>query len=297
MKLLFNIFTLALLTQVLFSFKAYAVNHHNYYPLEFQNSLDTKMDKNNKGLTKAGQEILKSYLFKILSSYHQEVSGAPDKLGCSRNSDRRCYRHSSLGYRGARKILFGKIHLAQNANGFYVKDVYCRKVFTKRQANIGPNRIPNSKILNCEHTWPQSKFTARFNNNLQKSDLHHLYPTDSKANNKRGNYPFGDVDDSDDTLDGCDPSRLGEDALSSGNRDKFEPPQEHKGNVARALFYFSIRYQINISKEEEAYLRDWHIQDPVDVKERERNEIIYRFQKNRNPFIDYPELVRKISDF
>jgi len=47
----------------------------------------------------------------------------------------------------------------------------------------------------------------------------------------------------------------------------------------------------------ETMLRRWHAADPVDQKERDRNEAIYGIQRNRNPFIDHPEWVDSIPDF
>ena len=38
----------------------------------------------------------------------------------------------------------------------------------------------------------------------------------------------------------------------------------------------------------------WHIIDPVSEEERIRNNEVYRYQKNRNPFIDHPSLVNAI---
>ena len=43
-----------------------------------------------------------------------------------------------------------------------------------------------------------------------------------------------------------------------------------------------------------SFLLDWHRNDPVSQKEIDRNQAIYGIQHNRNPFIDYPELVEYI---
>jgi endonuclease I len=83
----------------------------------------------------------------------------------------------------------------------------------------------------------------------------------------------------------------------SGRSVVFEPPTEQKGNTARALLYFSVRYGMKIDLEEEQTMKEWSRLDPVDEEERARNERIFDLQKDRNPFVDYPELVEKISDF
>jgi len=272
-----NFLTLALL--VIFSSSATA---NRYYPQHYQN------DFANGDTT---EQALKDTLFKILTSQHQTNGRNADSLGCSSNRNGHCYQQISLGYKGARKVLFGKLHLEEDSRGYFVKDVYCRKEFTKSQTNVGPNIIPNNNILNCEHTWPQSRFSRKFSKGSQKSDLHHLFPTDSKANGIRGNSPFTDVRGGQ-PVKGCSASRT-----EGKNGGRYEPPAEHKGNVARALFYFSVRYQIQIDSKQEATLKSWHIQDPVDAAEMERNNQIFHVQHNRNPFIDYPELVDRISNF
>ena len=198
-----------------------------------------------------------------------------------------------LSYREARTYLFGKLHLDEDSQGLLVEDVYCEKLFTE-SVGVGEMSIPNHQRVNCEHTWPQSLFADWENHSTQKTDLHHLYPTDSNANSTRGNNPFGEVVDAR-PVRGCDASYLGYD-VDSGEV-AFEPPNAHKGNVARALFYFSIRYNIAIGNTEEAHLRRWHREDPVDEFEEWRNDEIERIQGNRNPFIDDETLVQDISDF
>ena len=39
---------------------------------------------------------------------------------------------------------------------------------------------------------------------------------------------------------------------------------------------------------------DWHLNDPVSQKEIDRNNDLYTYQNNRNPFIDHPEYVCQI---
>lgn len=199
-----------------------------------------------------------------------------------------------LSYTEAKRNLFGLLDLKKDERGYYVKDVYCNRII---RDGAGPMKIPNYEIINCEHTWPQSRFNKSFSSSAQKSDLHHLYPTDSIANSSRGNIEFADVDGGA-TYDKCQASNIGI-PQESGYRAQryFEPPFEHKGNVARAVFYISIKYDNKITSTEEHYLRLWNVLDPVDEDEMNRNELIEQIQGNRNPFIDHPELVDEITDF
>lgn len=256
-----------------------------YYPKDFTDKIQKKQIQD---------ESLKEAIFEVLDSDHQKNNGAPDTLGCS--SDKNCYGHRVLGYDSARKILFGQIHIKKDNNGYYIQDVYCKKIFTAGNAKVGPNAIPSNNKINCEHTWPQSKFTRGFDKEMQKSDLHHLYPTDSHANSVRGNFNFAEISHENGNLNNCSASRSGA-STTGGGDDYFEPPAEHKGNVARSLFYFSIRYKLQINSDEEEVLKRWHALDPVDEDERQRNEIIYNNQGNRNPFIDMPELANYIRNF
>ena len=71
----------------------------------------------------------------------------------------------------------------------------------------------------------------------------------------------------------------------------------HRGDVARILFYMDIRWgdaTVLSDMGTLSTLLAWHELDPVDDFERNRNEVIYKYQKNRNPFIDHPELASTI---
>lgn len=203
---------------------------------------------------------------------------------------------TSLGYEGARRVMFGQIYLKNDNNGYYIEDVYCQKRFGK-SAGVAPKSIPKSDQINCEHTWPQSKFTKAFPEDIQKADLHHLYPSDSRANSIRGNMNFTEVahDTGDLSHDNCTASKFGSSVTNSN--DGFEPPLTHKGNVARSIFYFSVRYKIAVPSKEEEVLRRWNDLDPVDQEEINRNDIIERAQGNRNPFVDFPSLASDINKF
>ena len=240
---------------------------------------------------------LRSYLKHVLSGSHTVVKGRYyDSVGDYCRDEGNCYRQHVLGYGSARKVVFFRLDAQNDGKGNYVEDVYCHKMFRLRN-----NQMPSHTIVNIEHTWPQSKFVKGESSSTQKSDLHHLFPTVSKANSRRGSHPFGEVESPRSATDGCNDSVYGRAIAPEGMRTRsstyFEPADDHKGNVARAMFYFAIRYNGKIDPVQEYYFRKWHADDPVDDKERARNEMIFKIQKNRNPFIDHPYLVDTIQDF
>lgn len=204
-----------------------------------------------------------------------------------------------LGYtKSMKKILFGTVYLEQDQNGEYIEDVYCEFIIRDGEGTrIGRNIIPKNEIMNVEHTWPQSLGAKR---EPLRGDMHHLFPTDSRANSTRGNHPFAEVRGKD-ARPNCEIAQAG-DAIDPDNgrttrTHAFAPPIKHRGNVARAMFYMATKYGMHISELEESYLRKWHQEDPVDAMELKRNGLIEDAQGNRNPFIDFPETVSRISDF
>lgn len=264
------------------------------------------------------KQDLKQVLHNIISSAHVKQAYG-DKLvkNCSQVFNQQsCEEVKVLTYKVARKYLFGKIHLEYRNGTPYVHDVYCERDYTPadfmpKQRTIGVMSIPDASRLNCEHTWPKSRFkdnrakepSLSIEYKTKVADLHHLYPTESKHNSKRANFKFGNVD-VDNVRLRCSQNRIGKiyKTTKSGkrvlsNETYYEPPVNHKGNVARAIFYFSTRYNVNIDPIEESFLKQWHMDDPVDNFEKYRNNEIHKVQGNRNPFIDYPELVNEISDF
>ena len=87
----------------------------------------------------------------------------------------------------------------------------------------------------------------------------------------------------------------------------FEPRADHRGDLARAMFYFYTRYAVanrangslaltNFRLEHDTLMK-WHQQDPVNAAEKARNEAVYRIQGNRNPFVDRPEFVKRSGKF
>lgn len=148
-------------------------------------------------------------------------------------------------------------------------------------------------FINAEHIWPQGYFNSRL---PMVADLHHLAPTLPTPNGRRGNLKFAKVS-----------SPLYK--TSSGSmmgREGFEPADAVKGNVARAVLYFMVRYHDKSIRQGMDYnsfwvntvplLLQWNRQDPPDAAERRRNDLVEGFQGNRNPFIDYPELADRVGE-
>ncbi len=208
-------------------------------------------------------------------------------------------RNRDLGYDAARDLMFGWIDDPQG-----IDTIEC--VYTGRRLTGVTDRTTafrNGTGLNTEHTWPQSMGAK---GGKPRSDLHHLFPTDTKANSSRGNAPFGEVMS---PLIMLPDLPMMQDRTRSGLDEHglavFEPRDVHKGNAARAILYFYTRYALkggggislaNFQKEKAVLLR-WHAEDPVDDAERLRNDSIYKAQGNRNPFVDHPEFVSQIGAF
>ncbi len=190
----------------------------------------------------------------------------------------------TLGYNTARDHMYGTIDHYESPD-----TLEC--VYTGRRAYVKTRAQATNQGFNCEHTYPQGFFNSA---DPMVSDIFHLYPTDDAANSARGNYPFGlPVTDITFNVGG---SKLGKD---SQNETVFEPRNVHKGNVARSLFYFSVKYSGNyggfMTAKQEGIMRQWNTSDTVDSKERLRNTRIKSFQNVYNPFIDHPELVERIK--
>ena len=208
---------------------------------------------------------------------------------------------------------------------WFLTENYCGQTFNSVEhgdpqegRGVGRFSIISVDYANCEHTWPKSRFNCEYEKTdprqvaLQYTDLHHLTTTQTRANSIRSSFEFGETSEPRTGAGLCSPSQIGQVAIPPQKRTKgldyeqikkarratvFAPPVSHRGNVARALFYFSVRYQLPLHDIEEYYLKKWHKEDPVDNDEKLRHARIYRTQRDRNPFIDYPELVDRIHNF
>lgn len=157
---------------------------------------------------------------------------------------------------------------------------------------------------NREHSIPKS-----WRGGSKYSDAHMVIPTDGYVNNRRSSYPFGEVGSSSYTsANGF--SKLGTCVTAGYSGTVFEPADEYKGDFARIYFYAATRYASScgswgggvfsssfphLNKWSLDMMLRWHRQDPVSQKEKDRNDAVYATrQHNRNPFVDYPELVELI---
>ncbi len=160
---------------------------------------------------------------------------------------------------------------------------------------------------NREHSMPKSWFNDA---SPMYSDAFHLYPTDGKVNGQRSNYPYGECANG--TSEKANGSikplgKLGTSTFPGYSGKVFEPDDEYKGDFARSYFYMAACYNDRISSWSSDMLAKnkypvfttwalnlllkWHEMDPVSQKELDRQEAVYKKQRNRNPFIDHPELV------
>ncbi len=174
---------------------------------------------------------------------------------------------------------------------------------------LGTNQCGNytgeGNCYNREHSIPQSTFGKK---DPMVSDAHHIVPTDGFVNGKRSSFPYGEVKSA--TYTSKNGSKLGSSSVSGYGGTVFEPIDEFKGDFARIMFYFVTRYESQIpgfnyemfsnseypglSSWSIPMLLKWHREDPVNQREIDRNNALFSFQGNRNPFIDNPNYVELI---
>ena len=176
-------------------------------------------------------------------------------------------KHQDLGYNKARPAMYSFID--KDADGM-VTGVYSGfKQQNRNTTFLNP--------INAEHTIPQSWFNRKF---PMRTDIHHLFPTHKDVNSARSNLPFDEIDDNSTDKwfveDNVDIQILT--SVPANERDAysglktnsaFEPREDHKGNLARAVYYFFTIYpdaagDISRIAQKDA-LFQWHLDDPVDA--------------------------------
>ena len=192
-----------------------------------------------------------------------------------------------------------------------ILDIYSENPESTDPYNFQPSRRcgnyrGEADCYNREHLFPQSIFDKAL---PMRSDYFHVIPTDGYVNNRRGSFPFGEVGRRPKWIS-QNGSKLGANTTKGYRGMVFEPIDEFKGDVARAMLYFATRYEDRIAgwrhemlngTSQQVYktwflnvLLSWHKLDPVSDHERQRNDAGETFQGNRNPFIDHPEFVEMI---
>ena len=183
--------------------------------------------------------------------------------------------------------------------------------YNHNNRNCG-NYDSENDCYNREHIFPQGLFDQNY---PMRSDIHHVVPSDGYVNGRRSNYPFGEV--SSPTWTSMNGSKVGNNVFPGYTGIVFEPINEFKGDIARMLLYFAVRYEDNWNDSgwdahttennplngtsaqfyESWYIQllyQWHTNDPVNLRETTRNTAAYNYQGNANPFINHPEYVLEI---
>jgi hypothetical protein len=206
------------------------------------------------------------------------------------------YKTSSvLSYNGARDVMYGYI---DNNNG----SVEC--IYTEFSVDNVPTNNPRPIVyeggIDCEHLFPQSMYEGT---QPMKSDIHHLRPCKSNVNSSRGNKPYNESNDNQtqtwywlDYQQNNPPSQ-NRDKYSESASSVFEPREEVKGDIARAIFYFYTMYSNvaddNFFESQKDILYDWHQNDPINQSEINRTWDIADYQDYPNPFILDETLVQR----
>ena len=205
--------------------------------------------------------------------------------------------HYNIGYDG----LYEAYKKTDTRLDGYVRDWYSKTTNYHHVTDKAGSYNREGDCYNREHSVPQSWFGS----GVIKSDIVHVLPTDGYVNNRRSNFPFGEVANATYNSDG-DYCRLGSCKTAGYSGTVFEPGDDIKGDLARIYFYMATCYESQAPSWGHSVftgstyqpfaqwtydmLIRWAKQDPIDDVEIARNNAVYETQQNRNPFVDYPGL-------
>lgn len=202
-----------------------------------------------------------------------------------------------LTYSMARDTLFANV---------FMKNDSLECVYSGWKRYLDPNLDPTQAVftsnggnedINTEHSYPRSM--GALEGTLAHSDMHHLFPTRATVNSARSNDIFMEIPDnqtqswyySNQTL--SNPPNNNIENWAEDTSEGFEPREEFKGDVARAIFYFYTIYQeqaLNTAptffEQQRETLCHWTSDDPAEQDELEKTYRIAQYQGDiPNPFI------------
>lgn len=199
----------------------------------------------------------------------------------------------TLSYKKARDLMYSNL---DNEDG-KVFGIYTNFQVSVDSDSSNPRQdaFLSGRGINAEHVWPQSKGAT----GQAKSDLHHLFPSKVAVNGDRGNNPFAEIMDSQTRRWYRDSQKLQRiprtniDEYSESTSGFFEPREDKKGDVARAMFYFYTMYKSKADSTDSRFfnrqrstLCQWNELDPLSNEEVIRSHMISQsLQNNENPFI------------
>lgn len=229
----------------------------------------------------------------------------PNFINTQYDAGNRCkYGTRAVNEKHQHKYTWDGFIYTDTQNDGTVWDMYSPYIHYMAADSLGAVSIPDMEI---EHCFPKGWWGGKANNNENDAfrDLHHLNPANARANNHKSDYPPGYAKTDIKADNGI--FKMGKNS-DYGTFFVFEPCDEYKGDFARAYFYIATAYEQFVWKcdylDNGSYLEfkpwlqqvllEWHRLDPVSEKEIMRNDRVSDIQHNRNPFIDYPELVEYI---
>ncbi len=211
-------------------------------------------------------------------------------------------RHTTLSY-GSLWAYFAETDCRDNDKSM-VWDMYSDRNYYFRGGTSGVYG------MHKEHSMPKSWWGGydETQGYAGYTDINHLYPADGDANMAKSNYPLGEVSSAyfDNGVTRVGPPKSGQ---GGGSNSVFEPDDRYKGDFARTYFYMACTYQhykwkytYMLTNSTWKSFNEWSIDllcrwaraDAVSDKEVNRNDAVQKYQNNRNPFIDFPNLFEYI---